>query len=286
MWIESHQELRDHPKTKRAARLLGISTVALVGHLHFIWWRALEYAQDGNLAGYDPADIADWASWEGDPDQLIDALIQCRIRPDKAGFLERDVDGNLILHDWDRYAGKLIDERARRAAHARAMRAARDEREGNVTGTSATRKGLPYRTVPNRTVPNHKSESERGVEGDARGKTRKPAAAVPVPPALADFDEVLKTVPAYKPSAKFYTTVLEEFGQLNLKLEAVKITEYLPSEANTKKRKGTTGFVLNWLEIAKDRRLRTDTTGLNGASSAPAGPTLPSAREAAARWES
>ena len=32
-WIEAHQELRNHPKTKKAARLLGISRPQMIGHL-------------------------------------------------------------------------------------------------------------------------------------------------------------------------------------------------------------------------------------------------------------
>jgi len=43
-WIESNQELARHPKAKKAARMLGISVPAVVGHLHFLWWWCLEYA--------------------------------------------------------------------------------------------------------------------------------------------------------------------------------------------------------------------------------------------------
>jgi hypothetical protein len=58
-WLESHQDLRDHPKTARLRRRLGVSLPAAIGHLHLLWWWALTYADDGDLSGYDPDVIAD-----------------------------------------------------------------------------------------------------------------------------------------------------------------------------------------------------------------------------------
>ena len=43
-WIESHQELWRHPKTKKLARLLGVSVPTVVGHLHGIWYWALDFS--------------------------------------------------------------------------------------------------------------------------------------------------------------------------------------------------------------------------------------------------
>lgn len=155
-WIESHQELRDHPKTKRAARTLGISVVQLVGHLHFVWWRALEYAQDGDLAGYEAADIADWAGWEGDPEQFMEALALCGVNR-KAGFIEwREETESFWLHDWYEYAGKLLRRRVDNAQRMRNARASETElpseqRAGHVQDTCDAR---AVATVPNRTVPN------------------------------------------------------------------------------------------------------------------------------------
>ena len=37
-WIESHQEIWRHPKTKKLARLLSVSVPTAVGHLHGIWY--------------------------------------------------------------------------------------------------------------------------------------------------------------------------------------------------------------------------------------------------------
>jgi len=109
-WIESHDNLKDHPKTRRAARLLGVSVPTIIGHLHLLWHWCLSYADDGDLSGYDAADIAEAVMWDGDPDQFIEALINCG-PAGKAGFLERDAQGRLLVHDWHEYAGKLIAKR-------------------------------------------------------------------------------------------------------------------------------------------------------------------------------
>ena len=49
-WIKSYQDLGRHPKTSRLARTLGISRPAAIGHWHLLWWWALDYAKDGDLA--------------------------------------------------------------------------------------------------------------------------------------------------------------------------------------------------------------------------------------------
>lgn len=99
-WIESHQDLGRHPKTKRLKRRLNISLPAVVGHLHYLWWWALDFAEDGDLSKYDAADIADAAMWEDDPEVWEAALIE-------VGFMDED----RTLHDWYEYAGRFIQLR-------------------------------------------------------------------------------------------------------------------------------------------------------------------------------
>lgn len=107
-WIESHQELSDHPKTKRFKRALGLSQYEAIGALHMLWWWALEFAQEGDLTAYSDEDIADGIDWPGDAQELVTAL-------HLSGFLDRE----RRLHDWHDYAGKLI---ARRRADAERKR--------------------------------------------------------------------------------------------------------------------------------------------------------------------
>jgi hypothetical protein len=142
-WIESHQGLATHRKLKAFKRALRIKTPQAIGHLHLLWWWALDNAADGKLAGVDPADIAEIAMWPGNAEKFLEAL-------KAAGF----VDPDLSLHDWDDYAGKLIDRRKANTERVRQHRNAL--RSEDVTITSPLRNGatVPYRTVPNSTVQN------------------------------------------------------------------------------------------------------------------------------------
>ena len=80
-WIESHQEIWRHPKTKKLARLLKISVPTAVGYLHGLWYWAMDFAQDGDISKYDPEDIADAVLWDDPADMLLNAFVE-------AGFVD------------------------------------------------------------------------------------------------------------------------------------------------------------------------------------------------------
>ena len=185
-WIEAHQDLRDHPKTKRAARLLGISIPQMIGHLFCLWWWCLDYAEDGNLADFEHADIADAAEWPGDPDQFIDALVRCG-RSNKPGFLVSS-DETLKVNDWGDYGGKYIVKRNQGRDRQRAYRernalvmhsnaAQHDVTHGNtpVSNADVTR----YEAVSNTTREEERIEDKRTEE--------KPESGAKPPSATADI---------------------------------------------------------------------------------------------------
>lgn len=111
-WIKSHQSLREHPKTRKLAKRLGGLPKA-IGHLHCLWWWAMDYAPDGDLTKFDAEDIAIGAEWEGEPEEIIGYLVEC-------GFL--DNGEGLCIHDWDQWVGAFLEQEARRCAKNRAMR--------------------------------------------------------------------------------------------------------------------------------------------------------------------
>jgi hypothetical protein len=160
-WIESHQELGRHPKTRRFARYAGVTVPAAVGHLHFLWWWALDYAQDGEMTQFDPEDVADAALWDGDAAVLLDALT-------RAGFLDREGEG-LFIHDWGEYAGRLAAQRE--ATREKTRERTRKYRE-RVRDAAVTCDATPCDavvtpcdapTVPNSTPPNITQPNQENV---------------------------------------------------------------------------------------------------------------------------
>lgn len=121
-YVEAHAGLRDHLKTKKVARLLGVPKVQVIGHMLCLWWWCQEYAQDGNLTSFDYDDIAEAAEWEGDSQEFVDALLRCGVKGG-AGFLSLDCDGVLLVNDWYQYGGKLFVKRAQTAERTRNYRA-------------------------------------------------------------------------------------------------------------------------------------------------------------------
>jgi hypothetical protein len=117
-WLPSHQDLRDHPKTRKAAVILGVPRAQIIGHLHCLWWWALSYAPDGDVSIYDDVDIAMAAEWEGDPAEFVRALIGCG-SGGRPGFIDPDP---MALHDWDDYGGKYVEKRRKDAARKAAAR--------------------------------------------------------------------------------------------------------------------------------------------------------------------
>ncbi len=143
-WIESNQEIGRHPKMKKLARLLSITWPEAVGYLHYLWWWALDFAQDGDLSKFEAGDIADAVLWQREPMELVDALTE-------SGFLDRNDSGGLEIHDWFDYAGRLVEKREANKERMRKARAkAKQASSQNVRNTNTARTGA---TVPNSTVP-------------------------------------------------------------------------------------------------------------------------------------
>ena len=112
-WIESHQSLLTHRKTIRAATLLKVNRYQLIGHLHALWWWALDNAPDGVLAELTAEEIAEATGWPTKRGaELVQALVE-------AGFI--DVEP-ARLHDWMDYAGRLIVRRTAERERQRTRR--------------------------------------------------------------------------------------------------------------------------------------------------------------------
>lgn len=111
-WIEVHDTLREHHKTYALANGLNIPLYAAVGLVVSLWTWALNNSENGDLSKYPPNAITKACAWDKKPEKLIEVL-------KSSGFL----DENMCLHDWQDYAGKLLDKRE---ANARRNREARE----------------------------------------------------------------------------------------------------------------------------------------------------------------
>jgi hypothetical protein len=166
-WIESHQSLAQHRKLLLLCSRLSISRVEAIGHLHLLWWWALDSADDdGAVDGLTPSMLAIVGEWtNGSNVAFAEALVE-------AGFLE-EADGEYRFHDWYAYAGRLNAGRARNRDRMRAARAA------HASSTEPERVELPYRTQP--TVQNQSEEdafrvpewAEPFEEIDTKGKLQE-----------------------------------------------------------------------------------------------------------------
>ena len=148
-WIESNQEVGRHPKTKKLARLLEVSVVTAVGHLHYLWWWAMDFAQDGYIGKYDDFDIAEACLWAGDHQSFVEALLQ-------SGFVDKTESG-LLIHDWFEYAGRLIIQKEiKREKTNERVKRFRDKsgKTCNADVTLCNAPTVPNLTVPDPTVPN------------------------------------------------------------------------------------------------------------------------------------
>ena len=85
----------------------------------------MNYAEDGNLSHYEHDEIADAAQWDGDPTLFIDSMLNCG-PGQKCGFLEL-VEGELFVHDWQVYIGRLLEKREQNRQRKRKSRASNNE---------------------------------------------------------------------------------------------------------------------------------------------------------------
>ena len=185
LYTPSHAELGQHPKTRRFARLLGVSIPAALGHLHLLWHFALKYAQDGDLSRFECDDLSDGVLFEGDPALLLAAL-------EDAGWL----DEGRVIHDWEEHGGKYVQ---RKEANAQRMREARAKQPTDTNKPRAThvQRTNAARVEPEkRRVEKRREEENRGEDKDVVVPPPRPMTPVPrradARPALPSTDDLVE----------------------------------------------------------------------------------------------
>lgn len=149
-WIESHQSLRSHRKLLNLASILKADRHKLIGHLHCLWWWALDNVPvSGSLGVLSANEMAMAAEWDGDAGQFLQALTD-------AGFI--DLGPPLQIHNWDIYGGRLQQVRAKNRERMRVHRTFREHSPHVIQTFGATG---PNPTVQRRGEASPLSPSEK-----------------------------------------------------------------------------------------------------------------------------
>ena len=200
-WIKLYDSLPQHKKLMRFRKLLKISTAEAVGLLCLLWLWAINNAQDGDLSDIDAQDIAEVCAWKKKPDTLLSALIE-------TGFLTEDIR----LHDWDDYAGELLQKREiireqarERKRKSRATQRTREDvtqmsqeshgdvtRDNSVTDETMSQGCHADVTAMSRTQSKSREEkSKSNIKGD-----NPPLIPPDLADAFSDFAEMRKQIKA------------------------------------------------------------------------------------------
>ena len=101
--------LGNHPKFRRAMRLLGETRAHIRGHLELLWEVAYEC---GKPEIGDAADVELAADWQGEPGRFCQAILECGGKG-HAGFIEEIADepGRYQVHDLYDHAPEYVRKR-------------------------------------------------------------------------------------------------------------------------------------------------------------------------------
>lgn len=99
-WIESHQELREHPKMNQLRGSMGWSVDEAIGKLHRFWWWCVDYAPNGDLRKYNDSVLGGSVGLNGsDCSKFVEAMVEAR-------WLDREP--YFRVHDWWNYIGRFL----------------------------------------------------------------------------------------------------------------------------------------------------------------------------------
>jgi hypothetical protein len=158
-WIEVHQELWNHPKTRAMANALKINPSYAGGLLCRFWCWAVDAARpDGDISHLTPGDIASATGWTKSPKILFAALTTVYRDPPyecDSAWVDDLGNGKYRIHDWSSYAGKLLERRRKDRLRKSIGNPSEipEEIQRKSSGSPAefqrnSRATVPYRTLP------------------------------------------------------------------------------------------------------------------------------------------
>lgn len=222
----------DHTKTQRLMRKLSLPRYAVVGILESLWHLAAREAPAGNIGKLSNETIAVWIQWEGDPDQLIGALVNC-------GWIDTSEDSRLVIHDWEDHCDDTTKKALSRNRAKCLEMSGQDE-------TASDKEPLPEPCLA-MPEPSHAMPEEKTIAPPSRevAAAAPPLGLLPCtaakgsprewPYTQADVDEWQQAYPA--------VDVLQKLAEMRQWLKANDLKTY----------SGTRKFVVRWLGKEQDK---------------------------------
>ena len=233
-------------KFKKLQRRLGTTLRETVGTLELLWVATQVNAPRGDIGSLDSEEIAIECDWPGDPDRLVDALIE-------TGWLDIHPTHRLVVHDWHEHApryvkgiaakkGGLIETNATQGPRPKVDDPGSTTlggRQPNLTKPNLTKPNL---TKPNLTKPNQKSTSYSCPEPESPGSE----------PAVMTFPVKGKTKTWNLHQAKI-DEWREAFSGADVLAELRKARQWLIDNPKRQKtNRGMHSFLFRWLERSQN----------------------------------
>lgn len=148
-WIESHQGLREHPKTLMLMQKMGWNSDVTIGKLHRFWWWCVDYAEDGDLRKFNDGIIATAVGLDSSCGKtFVESMVDCGFEVG-SGFIDREP--YFRVHDWWNYIGKFLQAKYRQSPEK--WHKVRDlyvmSKSLSLTATKNLQPNLPNLTKPN-----------------------------------------------------------------------------------------------------------------------------------------
>ena len=124
------RQAHNSPKLRRLKAVLRIPQYQATGLLTELWHMTATQAIRGDIGKWTNFDIAAFLEWEGDPDDLVNALVEC-------GWVDEHPDHTirLVIHDWHQHADGNV-------------KVAVKKRGGFITSESPARLDEPAKPAP------------------------------------------------------------------------------------------------------------------------------------------
>lgn len=245
-WIESHQNMERHPKTIGLRRFVGWNLNETIGFLHRFWWWALDAAPDGVVTDVcQPGVCGEVFGLSSDiGDKLMAGMA-------KVGWLDTRDDGTIIIHNHQKYRGRLSELREQARIRQQNRRNRMKEGELHENEEDIDEDGSSRKTSRQHNTTQHNTTQQTTPSGEAK------TPASPGGKAKVEWNGSNFSVPDV-----FYDKWEAAYPGVNVAKEINKAAAWLV--ANPKKAKKDYGRFLNgWIGRAKPELVADDSYSLD-----------------------